>query len=251
MIYRCALTGDNDGTRLCGEYEPDGTVVVPECNTPDYYYNGVIAYMRCIDGSWDYVARCLPGLDNTTVNLNDTDDSVGTKVDLDGNKIDSRFDIVDSNNTNDGSDNNKVNIHGFDKDSHSTTQFDANSTEDEPSSTKYDSNATDVNSINTNNDVNDTKLTRNNTHLVIIYKVNIFIKSTQDYSNPFIITTSIVIAVLLGIIVYNKLRYCMSRGLVSDDKVPVIQEVQGLRYDTTEDEIFWMRTPNKVDFQKY
>ncbi|CAH2987638.1 unnamed protein product [Chilo suppressalis] len=58
VTYRCLLTGNSDGTRECTEYEPAGTIVRPDCNTPNYYYPGVLPYMRCIDGNWDYVARC-------------------------------------------------------------------------------------------------------------------------------------------------------------------------------------------------
>ncbi|KAL0808435.1 hypothetical protein ABMA28_012897 [Loxostege sticticalis] len=58
--YRCRLTGASDGFRECNDYEPDGTIVRPECQAPNYYYSGILSDMRCIDGSWDYVARCLP-----------------------------------------------------------------------------------------------------------------------------------------------------------------------------------------------
>ncbi|XP_063836880.1 modular serine protease-like [Ostrinia nubilalis] len=60
VTYRCLLTGDSEGFRPCGEYEPAGTVIRVDCRTPDYYYNGNLPYMRCIAGSWDYTARCLP-----------------------------------------------------------------------------------------------------------------------------------------------------------------------------------------------
>lgn len=62
MEYRCLLTGNSTGSRTCGEYEPDGTIARPECRAPNYYYTGVLPYMRCIEGSWDYIARCFPGL---------------------------------------------------------------------------------------------------------------------------------------------------------------------------------------------
>ncbi|KAL0852806.1 hypothetical protein ABMA27_012611 [Loxostege sticticalis] len=58
--YRCLLTGNSTGSRTCGEYEPDGTIARPECRAPNYYYTGVLPYMRCIEGSWDYIARCFP-----------------------------------------------------------------------------------------------------------------------------------------------------------------------------------------------
>ncbi|XP_028166490.1 modular serine protease-like [Ostrinia furnacalis] len=58
--YRCRLTGAAEGYRECEDYEPDGTIVRPECRSPNYYYSGVLSDMHCIDGSWDYVARCLP-----------------------------------------------------------------------------------------------------------------------------------------------------------------------------------------------
>lgn len=50
-------------------FQPDGMLVRPECKTPNYYFSGVLNYMRCIDGSWDYVARCLPGLTKNGTNI--------------------------------------------------------------------------------------------------------------------------------------------------------------------------------------
>ncbi|XP_073964034.1 transmembrane protease serine 12-like isoform X1 [Choristoneura fumiferana] len=62
VTYYCKVTGDHQlsGRRLCNEYEPSGTVVVPECKRPIYYYSGVLLNMRCVDGSWDHIAVCQP-----------------------------------------------------------------------------------------------------------------------------------------------------------------------------------------------
>ncbi|CAH2217215.1 jg173 [Pararge aegeria aegeria] len=58
--YRCLSTGAITGSRECGPLEPAGTIVQPNCRTPNYYYPGVLSNMNCIDGSWDYIAQCKP-----------------------------------------------------------------------------------------------------------------------------------------------------------------------------------------------
>ncbi|KAJ8705496.1 hypothetical protein PYW08_012542 [Mythimna loreyi] len=58
--YHCLVTGSVEGRRDCKPYEPAGTVVRPECNSPNYYSAVTLPFMRCIDGSWDYVAVCTP-----------------------------------------------------------------------------------------------------------------------------------------------------------------------------------------------
>ncbi|XP_028166517.1 modular serine protease-like [Ostrinia furnacalis] len=57
VTYYCV---EGDGSRVCEESVPSGTVVRPECSAPVYYYSGTFPFMRCIDGSWDYIAKCLP-----------------------------------------------------------------------------------------------------------------------------------------------------------------------------------------------
>ncbi|XP_063632328.1 modular serine protease-like [Cydia splendana] len=61
VTYSCKVTDSNilSGDRICNEYEPSGTEVHPRCND-NYYHNGVLSYMYCIDGSWDHVATCEP-----------------------------------------------------------------------------------------------------------------------------------------------------------------------------------------------
>ncbi|XP_073964227.1 modular serine protease-like [Choristoneura fumiferana] len=60
--YKCKVTGEYGlhGTRLCHEYEPSGTEVIPECNRPNYHHSGFLAHMHCIDGNWDSTAICQP-----------------------------------------------------------------------------------------------------------------------------------------------------------------------------------------------
>ncbi|KAH9630574.1 hypothetical protein HF086_016078 [Spodoptera exigua] len=74
--YHCLVSGTVEGQRKCNTYEPTGTVVRPECNSPNYYSTGILPFMRCIDGSWDYVAVCTPGLPkngkNITILIKDT-----------------------------------------------------------------------------------------------------------------------------------------------------------------------------------
>ncbi|XP_068626102.1 modular serine protease-like [Battus philenor] len=60
--YRCLLRDNTgvEGTRPCREYEPTGTLVQPLCRAPNYYASGTLGFMRCIEGSWDYIAICSP-----------------------------------------------------------------------------------------------------------------------------------------------------------------------------------------------
>lgn len=58
--YKCLLTNGNEGTRPCGSLEPTGTIVQPQCRSPNYYSTVPLGYMRCIEGNWDYVATCTP-----------------------------------------------------------------------------------------------------------------------------------------------------------------------------------------------
>ncbi|XP_064075874.1 modular serine protease-like [Vanessa tameamea] len=60
--YRCRLSGPDslEGTRECGTEEPAGTVVKPVCRAPNYYNSDILNPMRCIDGSWTYIAICKP-----------------------------------------------------------------------------------------------------------------------------------------------------------------------------------------------
>ncbi|KAI8426932.1 hypothetical protein MSG28_014602 [Choristoneura fumiferana] len=75
--YKCKVTGEYGlhGTRLCHEYEPSGTEVIPECNRPNYHHSGFLAHMHCIDGNWDSTAICQPGTtsvgSNITIIVND------------------------------------------------------------------------------------------------------------------------------------------------------------------------------------
>ncbi|KAI8426933.1 hypothetical protein MSG28_014603 [Choristoneura fumiferana] len=66
--YFCKVTGDGilSGTRLCQELEPNGTVVVPECNRPVYYSNGVLLNMNCLEVTWDHIATCQPDCGTST-----------------------------------------------------------------------------------------------------------------------------------------------------------------------------------------
>nr|AAV91432.2 serine protease 1 [Lonomia obliqua] len=58
--YKCILTGNNQGYRFCEGYEPHGTQVEPICRAPNYYSPTGLKLMTCIDGSWNYVATCVP-----------------------------------------------------------------------------------------------------------------------------------------------------------------------------------------------
>lgn len=66
--YRCEIPG-SDGTRECQSYEPSNTIVLPKCQTPIYYSPTVLPSMKCIDGSWDYVATCVPGTVQNGTNI--------------------------------------------------------------------------------------------------------------------------------------------------------------------------------------
>ncbi|KPJ15425.1 Putative vitellogenin receptor [Papilio machaon] len=69
--YRCLLSDQAgvEGSRPCKEYEPTGTVVKPECRSPNYYASGTLTYMRCSEGTWDYIALCSPGLIKNATNV--------------------------------------------------------------------------------------------------------------------------------------------------------------------------------------
>lgn len=70
MEYRCLLSGNSvTGSRECGSLEPSGTVVTPICRSPNYYSSGVMSNMHCVEGSWDYIAVCKPGLTNVTISI--------------------------------------------------------------------------------------------------------------------------------------------------------------------------------------
>ncbi|KAJ0169885.1 hypothetical protein K1T71_014491 [Dendrolimus kikuchii] len=56
--YYCLLTGNVEGRRVCNEYEPSNTQVIPECKKPNYYSPNYLRQMTCIDGSWSYMAIC-------------------------------------------------------------------------------------------------------------------------------------------------------------------------------------------------
>ncbi|KAJ0169974.1 hypothetical protein K1T71_014580 [Dendrolimus kikuchii] len=56
--YYCLVYGDITGTRICNQYEPSNTQVLPECKRPNYYSHNYLPQMRCIEGSWNYVATC-------------------------------------------------------------------------------------------------------------------------------------------------------------------------------------------------
>ncbi|CAH0403933.1 unnamed protein product [Chilo suppressalis] len=56
VSYMCLLQ-NSQGKRECNDHEPDGTIVQAVCK-PGYSTNRSLSHMRCIDGSWDYVAQC-------------------------------------------------------------------------------------------------------------------------------------------------------------------------------------------------
>ncbi|KAG6463172.1 hypothetical protein O3G_MSEX013717 [Manduca sexta] len=68
--YKCVLSGSSQGFRTCNEYEPDGTLVQPECRKPNYYSETTFRYMSCIGavGAWNYVAKCIPECGTVTPN---------------------------------------------------------------------------------------------------------------------------------------------------------------------------------------
>lgn len=68
--YNCLVTdGGVSGVRTCNEFEPSGTVVSPRCQTPNYYYPTALRFMHCIEGIWDYIAVCNPGLTKNGTNI--------------------------------------------------------------------------------------------------------------------------------------------------------------------------------------
>ncbi|KOB76003.1 Hemolymph protein 14 [Operophtera brumata] len=63
--YRCILLGSAVGSRVCGAHEPAGTLVSPQCRT-NYYSTGTLTYMQCLNGNWDYIAKCVPDCGRVT-----------------------------------------------------------------------------------------------------------------------------------------------------------------------------------------
>ncbi|KAJ8705554.1 hypothetical protein PYW08_012613 [Mythimna loreyi] len=58
--YQCKLSRQCNGRRPCNSAEPVGTVVIPECNFPNYFSHD-LRYMRCgSDGQWNRIVRCRP-----------------------------------------------------------------------------------------------------------------------------------------------------------------------------------------------
>ncbi|CAB3232241.1 unnamed protein product [Arctia plantaginis] len=55
--FMCQIPGTN-GFKACKHYVAPGTTVNPICNTPNYYSSEILRYMKCIGGSWDYIAQC-------------------------------------------------------------------------------------------------------------------------------------------------------------------------------------------------
>lgn len=68
MRYDCLVSGNITGKRPCGSQEPVGTVVQPECNSPNYYSTDS-RLMRCTESGWDYTAHCYPGLPKKGYNI--------------------------------------------------------------------------------------------------------------------------------------------------------------------------------------
>ncbi|KAJ8703769.1 hypothetical protein PYW07_013063 [Mythimna separata] len=66
--YQCLVSGSVEGQRECNAFEPSGTVVKPVCNSPNYYSSDTLPFMRCSEGSWDYVAICKPECGRVTPN---------------------------------------------------------------------------------------------------------------------------------------------------------------------------------------
>ncbi|GBP36289.1 Modular serine protease [Eumeta japonica] len=48
-------------TSPCERTQRSGARVFPRCRSPDYHSRQSFSPMRCIEGSWDYVAICTPG----------------------------------------------------------------------------------------------------------------------------------------------------------------------------------------------
>lgn len=57
--YLCPVQESN-GFKACQRYVAPGTSVNPICRSPNYYSSETLKYMKCISGSWDYVAICKP-----------------------------------------------------------------------------------------------------------------------------------------------------------------------------------------------
>ncbi|GBP91715.1 LINE-1 retrotransposable element ORF2 protein [Eumeta japonica] len=57
--YLCHVPDSYSGRRQCKQFEPNGTSVTANCRAPNYYSNEILRVMRCLDGTWNYVAKCL------------------------------------------------------------------------------------------------------------------------------------------------------------------------------------------------
>lgn len=66
--FMCQVPGTN-GFKACKHYVAPGTIVNPVCNTPNYYTSETLRYMKCIAGSWDYIAQCKAGLPKNGTNI--------------------------------------------------------------------------------------------------------------------------------------------------------------------------------------
>lgn len=58
--YFCLVSGKVIGQRACEDYEPPETIALPVCKKPNYYSPFFLNNMKCIEGSWNYVATCEP-----------------------------------------------------------------------------------------------------------------------------------------------------------------------------------------------
>lgn len=56
--YYCSSQQSYDDLKICEEYEPWGTVVLPICKKPYYNSRTNLKNMYCRNGKWDYVATC-------------------------------------------------------------------------------------------------------------------------------------------------------------------------------------------------
>ncbi|KAG6460437.1 hypothetical protein O3G_MSEX011964, partial [Manduca sexta] len=54
--YKCTGAGGNE-QRACDEYERNGTIAMAKCRF-GYYSPSALPNMKCLDGTWDYVAKC-------------------------------------------------------------------------------------------------------------------------------------------------------------------------------------------------
>ncbi|XP_073964032.1 clotting factor C-like [Choristoneura fumiferana] len=68
ISHKCYMPGEYSGLRPCNLYERHGTIVTPECNSPNYYHAGVLKIMTCLNGDWDHVPICEPECGRVTPN---------------------------------------------------------------------------------------------------------------------------------------------------------------------------------------